>query len=177
MLGEYIGGIGGVVLLLWFFGSLRSFLARAEGTPGRLLSVAFGGGLVAIAIGSLGAVANIAPALQVAEQGEEAIVRAFHTLANTAFAVFFLPIAVLIGATSIVALRTNSLTKWYGMAGGLFALAEIALAACSTSITGPLSVTGALSMVALVLFGSWLLTTSILLIQRVGRPTPTAAAT
>ncbi len=54
LLGEYVGGIGGVVLLLWFLGSLRSFLKQAEGTPGRLSSVAFGGGLVAVAVGSAG---------------------------------------------------------------------------------------------------------------------------
>ncbi len=177
LLGEYIGGIGAVAFFLWFLGSLRSFLMLAEGTPGRLSAVAFGGGLVAIAVGSLGAAANIVLALQAAEEGDEAVVRAFYVLSNTAFAVFFLPIGVLIGATSIVALRTRALPKWYGQAGGLFALAEIALAACSTSIAGALSVTGALSFVGFILFGLWLLTTSILLIQRVGRRMPTAAAT
>lgn len=169
LLGEYIGGVGALVFFLWFLGSLRSFLSLAEGRPGRLASVAFGGGLVASAVGSLGAAINVVLALQVAEQGDEAVVRAFYLLSNTAFAIFFLPIGVLIGATSIVALRTMALPKWYGQAGGLFALAEIALAACSTSITGALSVTGALSYAALTLFALWLVTTSIILVRLVGR--------
>ncbi len=84
---------------------------------------------------------------------DEAVVSAFSTLANTTFAVFFLPIGAMIGATSIVALRTKALPQWYGVAGGLAAIAEIALAGSSTSISGPFSVTGALSSFALVLFG------------------------
>lgn len=172
LLGEYVGGIGGVVLLLWFLGSLRTFLMRAEGTPGRLSSVAFGSGLVAVAIGSSGAAINVVLASQVAEQGDEAVVSAFYTLANTAFAVFFLPIGAMIGATSIVALRTKALPVWYGVTGGVVAIGEIALAGTSTSISGPFSVTGALSSAALLLFGIWLATTSILLIQRVGRRSP-----
>ena len=111
---------------------------------------------------------------QVAEQGDEAVVSAFYTLANTAFAVFFLPIGAMIGATSIVALRTKALPVWFGVAGGVAAIAEIALAGTSTSISGPFSVTGALSSAGLLLFGIWLATTSILLIQRVGRR-PSAA--
>lgn len=174
LLGEYVGGIGGVVLLLWFFGSLRSFLMRAEGAPGRLSSVAFGGGLVSVAVGSSGAAINIVLASQAADQGDQAVVSAFYTLANTMFAVFFLPIGAMIGATSILALRTKALPHGYGVAGGLAAIAEIALAGSSTSISGPLSVTGSLSSVALGLFGIWLLTTSILLIQGVGTPTSTA---
>ena len=57
-----------------------------------------------------------------------------------------------------------------------FALAEVTLAACSTSVTAALR-TGGLSFVAFILFELWLLTTSILLIRRVERHTLAAAVT
>src|SRR6266705_1050180 len=46
LLGDYLSAVG-VVFALWFFGSLRSYLRRAEGGTGRLSAVAFGGGLLA----------------------------------------------------------------------------------------------------------------------------------
>jgi hypothetical protein len=59
-------GLGvGLFFLIWFLGSLRSALARAEGGQGRLASVAFGGGIVAVATlliaASAGAVAALRP--------------------------------------------------------------------------------------------------------------------
>src|SRR5690348_14071125 len=38
----------GIFFFLWFLGSLRSAIARAEGGEARLASIAFGGGLVGV---------------------------------------------------------------------------------------------------------------------------------
>ena len=45
--GVIVLGVG-LFFFIWFLGSLRSALARAEGGEGRLASVAFGGGIVAV---------------------------------------------------------------------------------------------------------------------------------
>jgi hypothetical protein len=62
--GVIVLGVG-LFFFIWFLGSLRSALARAEGGEGRLASIAFGGGIVAIAslmvAASAGAVAALRP--------------------------------------------------------------------------------------------------------------------
>jgi hypothetical protein len=62
--GVIVLGVG-LFFFIWFLGSLRTALARAEGGEGRLASVAFGGGIVAVATllvaASAGAVAALRP--------------------------------------------------------------------------------------------------------------------
>ena len=62
--GVIVLGVG-LFFFIWFLGSLRSALARAEGGEGRLASIAFGGGIVAVAslliAASAGAVAALRP--------------------------------------------------------------------------------------------------------------------
>src|SRR3989442_4567006 len=50
LLGDYLSAVG-VVFALWFFGSLRSYLRRAEGGTGRLSAVGFRGGVLARGVG------------------------------------------------------------------------------------------------------------------------------
>jgi hypothetical protein len=46
--GQLIFGLAGL-LFIWFIGTLRAYLAVAEGGPGRLAGTAYGAGLVAVA--------------------------------------------------------------------------------------------------------------------------------
>src|SRR5688500_18548914 len=50
---NYLWGVAGI-FFLWFLGSLRAHLRRAEGDAGRLSAVVFGSGLVAGTIFSVG---------------------------------------------------------------------------------------------------------------------------
>src|ERR671936_422667 len=61
--GVIVLGVG-LFFFAWFLGSLRSALARAEGGEGRLASVAFAGGIIAIATLLVGASAGAVAALR-----------------------------------------------------------------------------------------------------------------
>jgi hypothetical protein len=64
--GAIVSGVG-VLFFIWFLGSLRSALARAEGNEGRLASVAFGGGIVAAVTLVIAVTAGAAAALRPTE--------------------------------------------------------------------------------------------------------------
>lgn len=94
----------GIALLafLWFLGSVRSALARAEGGEGRLTSIAFGAGLISIAMLTVGVSATAVAALRAGESGiDPNLVRAFQDLSvavggpgAAAFTAFFTAVAI-----------------------------------------------------------------------------------
>jgi hypothetical protein len=66
----------GAILLIWFFGSLRSTLRGAEGGSGRVSAIAFGGGLLA----SAGLLMSAAPILQGAISEDDLVPESAQTL-------------------------------------------------------------------------------------------------
>jgi hypothetical protein len=111
-------GIVGAFFLLWFAGSVRARLRAAEGGDGRLSAVAFGGAVTAAAMGLAIDVTNFAGAVRAEEDGqiETAVATTLYDLQGI-FVAAGLPIgiAVFIGATGLVALRTGVLPKWLGI--------------------------------------------------------------
>jgi hypothetical protein len=94
----------GLFFFIWFLGSLRSALARAEGGEGRLASVAFAGGIIAVATlliaASGGAVAALRP-----EDLDPNTIRAFNDLGVVAGAPGAAGFTALFAATAIVGYR------------------------------------------------------------------------
>lgn len=116
----------GIPFFLWFAGSLRSLLYRAEGSTGRLSAVAFGSAL-ATAVLLLGfAVPSIAGALAF-EEDETGLTadaaQALWTVGDGFFVASWFTIAPLFAATAIIALRTGALPRWHAWVGLLFAVA------------------------------------------------------
>jgi hypothetical protein len=144
------------VALLWFLGSFRVVLRRAEGDPARLATIAFAGG---VALSVLLFVKNaieggVALALEF-EQGftlDPDVYRALNAvflglLIHEGFAA-----AVLIGAASLLVLRTRVFPGWLGWTG----LAVALLALLSWLIPG----------LPLVLVLAWILVASVLMLRR-----------
>jgi hypothetical protein len=111
----------GGVFLLWFFSGLRVLLRRAEGEPGRLSALAFGSGVVMVAL--LFAKNSIHPAFAgVYEYADD-----FKLDPNTyqlLDSIWFWLIAqevmaggIAVAATSALALRTGVFPRWFGWAG------------------------------------------------------------
>jgi len=114
--------------LLWFTGSLRTSLRRLEPAPGGLSAVAFGGGVASAILLLTGGVAILAP-FAVVINSTRAIDPTLH---NVLSAIGFLTInlglfgqAVLVVATSLVALRWGGLPMWFAWVGFLVALALV----------------------------------------------------
>lgn len=102
-----------IVFFLWFLGSLRALLQRAEGGVGRLSSIAYGGGLAtAVLMLALPSV-NVLGALDAQNFGPEAAKTIF--LVGDAFLYpAAMTAAVLVAATGLIALRTGALPRWLG---------------------------------------------------------------
>jgi hypothetical protein len=112
-------GILSAFFLMWFAGSLYKTVRQIEGGEGRLALVAFGGCIaaslgVALAYTALPIIAGL-----VREEGGIGPIEA--VLLNLQYGNFLVvagfPIAVLIGATSVVSLRTSMFPKWFGWVG------------------------------------------------------------
>jgi hypothetical protein len=154
LLADLALALGGVALL-WFLGSLRVVLRRAEGEPARLATIAFAGG---VALSALLFVKNaidggIALALEF-EQGFTLDPDVFRAL-NAVFLGLLihegLAAAVLIGASSLLVLRTGAFPRWLGWTGSAVALVCLA----SWLIPG----------LPLILVLAWILAVSVLMLR------------
>jgi hypothetical protein len=176
VLGGTETGIGILVELIgfaffpFFLGSLWVCLRSAEGASGWLSAAAFGGGLVALAV----KLASAAPILAVrASEGiDPGIAKALIAVNDASFGITFLPLAVMLSATAIVAVRTGALPRWLGWASAVVALGLLgALSAAVVSPSPPEWV-----FLAMLLFALWTVATSIVLIRRAGEPHPVQTA-
>jgi hypothetical protein len=123
-LAGYIGTMS-AFFLLWFAGSLFSALREREGSAARLSMVAFGGGAasgVALAAGytimvATGARAGAPGGISLAEA-----VTLYDFYGQVLGQMFAVTLAVFIGASSVVSLRTGMFPRWLGWASALIAL-------------------------------------------------------
>lgn len=114
----YAGGLAALALV-WFVGSLRSTLRRAEGGTGRLSAVAFGGGVMAGAT-LLASSAFSSAALEFADYGgDPAGARLAAGLAEYLFYATNFGIALLVGATFVIAFRHGAISRWLAWVGAV----------------------------------------------------------
>ena len=172
LMAGYVTGLA-LAFALWFVGTLRSYLAQAEGGTGRLASVAYGGGLVAGAMALVGTAVTSALAFSVAQNavpGSQPVLRALFDLGNMAFSLAWFPIVVLVGATALVSYRTGALPVWHARISGALSIAFIVAATSAFVERGALAAGGAYGYVMFLLFVAWILVTSILVLQRTRTP-------
>lgn len=114
--GGYIGSLA-AFFLIWFAGSVRSTLIEREGGKGQLSMVAFGGGIAASVVLGISFIGIFAAGLRAGAPGGLTATGAvsmydFWTqLTGQLFSIFM---AVLIGATAIVSLRSKLFPTWFG---------------------------------------------------------------
>ena len=119
---------GGFILLLgllsffWFLGYLRRTLQAAEGEGGWLVSVAYGGGLVAIAVWLGGLAINMATT-SVSAETDTPVAKVLLTLQWDYIWLFAPPLIAFTLASSVIAIRFRALPRWVGWVGVLVALA------------------------------------------------------
>jgi hypothetical protein len=115
----------GTLAFIWFLGSLRSALHRAEGGVGRVASIAFAAG-IAVAIFSLCLFApDLAGAITMGVEDttlEGAAAQALHSLGDGFFVLAEYTAALLLAATALVALRTGILPRWLAWVSLLIAV-------------------------------------------------------
>ena len=162
-------GIFGLLGLLFFFGSLWSALRRAEGDNGWLSAAAFGGGLASLII-LLGSSAGTIAAHNNACAGiDPQLWQTLHDIGSASFFLSFFPLAVLLAASAVVAIRFGALPRWLGWMSAFVAVTLL--------IGGIAGIDYAREDAGLpyLLFELWTVITSIVLIRRAGKPLPTVS--
>lgn len=164
----WLWGVAGI-LFLWFLGSLRSHLMKAEGDTGRLSAVAFGGGIAAGVVYSIGISISSALAFGIAQNGSAELTDALSDLAThfyngSAFGFF-----VLVLATTIVSGRTKVFPAWLGWLGWLIALSTLAGTLTVVVDSGPFATGGIVNIVGFFGFFLWFLALAITVTRQVGR--------
>jgi hypothetical protein len=116
----------GAAFFVWFLGTLRAALYRAEGGIGRIASIAYAGGVGAVLLFAAVIAASISGAIA-AEDGENLSPEAAQALwwvGNGFFvtATFFL--AAFYAASAVLFVRTRVLPVWFGVVTAILALAS-----------------------------------------------------
>jgi len=171
----FLGGLG-LTAGLWFLGSLRSVLRRAEGGTGRVAGIAYGAGitgLVMIGVAELLA----ASAVYSAGLNDAAITSGMFRLTQVAFAFVGFPMMVVLSATGLLALRTGVLPRAFA------ALTVIPVAANAVGVWsifvdgGSFAPGGSVSYLApLTATLLWVLAASGMLTVKLGQPVETVVA-
>lgn len=167
-------GVAGV-LFLWWLGSLRVHLRRAEGDPGRLSVVAFGSAIAASGIAGLGALATLVatrgaggavltPAHAVVgpgEVGDVAILSAVaHELRLGSYTLSWFALAPMLAAVAVISARDGAFPRWHMNASYVLTVLALATALSVLIDTGPFAPGGVYTLVLYGLFVIWLGATS-----------------
>ena len=154
------------ISFLWFLGSLRAVLRRAEREPGMLSEIAFAGGVVTailmLVAGSF--LPGLADVLRRGGTLDPQVAGAFYDLAGAVFSLTPFTVVALVGPTSIVVLRSRVLPTWIGWAGGVIVLLLLTGAASIDLTYGwedPLWFMGILGMMLWVV---WVVAVSLVLL-------------
>lgn len=155
----------GFLFFLFFLGSLWSALRRAEKGSGWLSTTAFGAGLMAVTI-KLGSAAPVLAARYRAPGGlDSQLARSLQDMNNVSFALTFFPLAVLLVAFAIVAIRSGALPGWLG-----WIAAALAAAFLAGGVVGSANLESEWAGLPMLVFTLWVIATSVVLIRRAGEP-------
>jgi len=146
--------LAGVLLLLVFLTALRERLLEREAGTGPLGALMFGAGVSAVTLWVVSMLLANATMFAASEgSGFRVDPNTFRLLGDTAYYTWIAALAVgavVVWATSAVALRTGVLPRWYGLAGAV----------------GGVSMLFGLFFFPFFVWWIWVLATSILLVRR-----------
>lgn len=146
--------LAGMLFLLVFLSALRDRLLEAEGQPGRFSALAYGAGIASLPLWGVSMLlANAASFASSESSSFQLDPNTFRLLSDTAYYAWVAALivgAVVVWATSAVALRTSVLPRWYGRLGIL---------------AGVIQLFG-LFLFPFLLWWLWIIVTSVLLVAR-----------
>jgi hypothetical protein len=144
----------GVLLFLVFLAALRGRLRDAEGEAGRVTALAFGSGIVSAVLWFLAIAFFVAPAFAANDTSKFRLdPNSYRLLSDLGYAIWVgavIVAAVLVWATSAIALRAGVLPKWFAWLGILAGVLQLF----------------AIFFVPAFIFWGWVLLASVLLSVR-----------
>ncbi len=161
---------------LWFFGSLRSVLMRAEGDTGTLSTIAFGAGTVSVALQMILQCFQVAVAAAASRLLERDVVALFGRLLWALSVVAYVPMGVMLGAVAAVSFAHRAFPLWLAWFSFVASLAHVVMTFGLVVESGPLVPGGAMTYVLYAIALLWLIATTTLMVFGVRRrPHPDSA--
>ena len=151
------------LFFLFFLGSLWSNLRRAEGESGCLSATAFGAGVMSITIKVASAAPVLAARYRAGDGLDPQLARTLQDINDASFGLSFFPLAVLLAAFAIVAIRSNTLPRWLGWIAAAFGLAFIV-----GGMAGTTDLQSEWAGLPMILFTFWVIAASVVLFRRAG---------
>lgn len=162
---------------VWFLGSLRTYLRPAEDDGGRLSAVAFGAGLITIALAVAGSIPLTGLAWEnAAARADAGLIRMTWNLSFIAFVPVGATAAAFTLAVALVTLRSRVLPAWLGWLGVVATVAGLisVVGLVTDDSDSPLGLFGFASFILTMVF---ILATSIVMVVRLGKEQPIRAST
>jgi hypothetical protein len=116
---SYIAGGAAIALFLPFLAYLYALLRQAEGEHGWLAPAALAAGVTGITI----KLASGAPEIAASHLAGGTVHNALQDVANVATVISMYPLALLLAAVAVIALRTKILPRWLGYGAAVTAAA------------------------------------------------------
>lgn len=151
---------------LWFLAGLRGYLHRAEGGSGVLTTLAFAAGVTGVAVGAL----IHAPQVALAERAGAGVApEVAGIIADLGYAlslIALVPIAVMLAAVAVVALRAGAFPAWLGWLSMAGAVAHVVGWFGVIVDSGPLTPGGWFTYVPYALWMVWLVAVATIMVTR-----------
>jgi hypothetical protein len=156
-------------LFLFFLGSLWGAMRRAEGGGGLLSATAFGAGVMSVTI----KLASAAPVLAArASELDPQLTKVLEDINDASFALTFFPLAAMLAAFALVAIRSAALPRWLG-----WAAAALSVAFAVGGLAGSADLGSDWAGLPMLIFTPWVIATSVVLIRRARRATAVTTVT
>ena len=153
---------------LWFFGTVAHWVRR-QAQP-RLATIAFGGGVVAVAMALIGSLLSTTLAYLVTAPDDigAPVARAMYDTSDMAYTFIWIPIAVFVAAVSMAGMRSRAMPQWLWGSGAVYAVLAVVASAGLFAHSGAFAPGGVFQLIAFLLFAAWALALSLWLWSRVG---------
>jgi hypothetical protein len=161
---------------LWFYGSLRSVLMRAEGGTGTLSTIAFGAGIITASLQIVLQCFQAAVAIAAAGTLEHSVVALFSGLMWAVSVIAYVPMGVMLAAVAAASFAHRAFPRWLAWLSSVTSLAHFVMTLGLVVESGPLvpgqATTYALYAIALL----WLIAATTVMVFGLNRnPHPDSA--
>ncbi len=160
----------GAVAVIMFASGLRSFLRRHE-SSGNLSGASYGGGLTVGILVLVGLFLEIGLIYRAAPHADDVLLRTFFDALTTGAVFFAFPIALYVGAATIVVSQTGAMSKTIFWIGVVTVIGNLAAASQLFVDHGPWAPGGSATFIPFLLLVIWEVAVAVVLIRQ-----PSAAA-
>jgi len=153
-------------VLLWFIGSLRSFLSKAEEGTGRLSSVAFGAGILWAGLQLVMQGGQVALAMGANADLPAALAGMMGDLTYALSVIAYVPMGIMLAAMAVVSWRFKAFPAWLAWLSAVAAAANLLMSAGIVAQGGPLVPGGVLTYALYLLQAVWQVATPTVMLAR-----------